>query len=99
MRGEVEKGNASPSDYALLTDRVNLNTGTKQIYGTQVAYNTKTGQAYPKPLKDSANVNERRKAMGLDPIEAYLNRMTEMHFEMNKESYVKQGVTEPKLYN
>ena len=58
-----------------------------------------TGQAYPKPLEDSLGVNERRKSIGLEPIEEYLNGMTEMHFEMNKEHYLKKGVTEPILYN
>ena len=98
MKIEVDKGNAIPSNYGLLVDRVNLNTGEKQIYGTQVTYNTETGQAYPKPLEDSLKVNERRKSIGLKPIEEYLNGMTEMHFEMNKENYLKKGVTEPKLY-
>lgn len=98
MKIEVGKGNAIPSNYGLLVDRVNLNTGNKQIYGTQMTYNMETGQAYPKPLEDSSEVNERRKSIGLEPIEEYLNRMTEMHFEMNKENYLKKGVTEPKLY-
>jgi hypothetical protein len=98
MKIEVDKGNAIPSNYGLLVDRVNLNTGNKQIYGTQVTYNMETGQAYPKPLEDSLRVNERRKSVGLEPIEEYLNGMTEMHFEMNRENYLKKGVTEPKLY-
>lgn len=98
MKIEVDNGNAIPSNYGLLVDRVNLNTGQKQVFGTQVTYNLKTGQAYPKPLQDSLNVNKRRKSIGLEPIEEYLNRMTEMHFEMNKENYLKKGVTEPKLY-
>ena len=98
MKIEVDKENAIPSNYGLLVDRVNLNTGKKQVYGTQVTYNMETGQAYPKPLEDSLKVNERRKSIGLEPIEVYLNSMTEMHFEMNKENYLKKGVTEPKLY-
>lgn len=98
MKIEVDKGNAIPSNYGLLIDRVKLNTGKKQVYGTQVTYNMKTGQAYPRNLEDSLNVNKRRKSVGLEPIEEYLNGMTEMHFEMNKDNYLKKGVTEPKLY-
>jgi len=98
MKIEVDKGNAPPSNYGLLVDRVKLNTGQKQVYGTQVAYNLKTGQAYPKKLADSVTVNDRRKSIGLEPIEIYLNRMSQMHFEMNKEGYLKIGITEPKLY-
>lgn len=98
MKIEVDKGNAIPSNYGLLVDRVKLNTGEKQVFGTQVTYNMETGQAYPRDLEDSLNVNKRRKSVGLEPIEEYLNQMTEMHFEMNKEIYLKKGVTKPKLY-
>ena len=98
MKIEVDKGNGIPRNYGLLVDRVNLNTGKKQIYGTQVTYRKETGQAYPKPLDDSLNVNKRRKAVGLEPLEEYLNHMTISHFEMNKENMIKRGITEPKLY-
>lgn len=98
MKKEVEKQNADSRNYGLLVDRVNLNTGKAQIYGTQVTYNMNNGQAYPKKLADSVNVNKRRKSIGLEPIEEYLNRMSEMHFEMNKENYLNKGITKPKLY-
>ena len=98
MKQEVEQGNADSKSYALLVDRVKLNTGQRQIYGTQVDYNFKLAQAYPKKLADSLNVNQRRKSVGLEPIEVYLNRMSEMHFEMNKEGYIENGINQPKLY-
>lgn len=69
MKLEVEKGNADPGSYGLLVDRVNLNTGKPQVYGTQVTYNTQICQAYPRDLTDSATVNERRKSIGLPSIE------------------------------
>lgn len=98
MKVEVDKENADPSNYGYLVDRVKINTGEAQVYGTQVAYNTQICQAYPKELTDSANVNERRKSIGLPSIEEYLNGITQMHFDMNKERYVSKGITEPKLY-
>lgn len=98
MKIEVDKGNADPSNYGLLVDRVKLNTGQKQVYGTQVDYNFDIAQAYPKKLMDSINVNKRRESIGLEPIEVYLNDMTKMNFEMNKEFYLKKGITKPKLY-
>ncbi len=98
MKIEVDKNNADPNSFALLTDRVKINTEKKQIYGTQVDYNWKIAQAFPKNLADSASVNERRKSVGLEPIEIYLNRMSEMNFEMNKKGYLKNGINEPKLY-
>lgn len=98
MKIEVDKGNANSREYGLLTDRVKLNTGQKQIYGTQVAYNMEICQAFPKNLTDSINVNKRRAEIGLQPIEEYLNHMTQSHFKMNKDYYSKTGVTEPRLY-
>ena len=84
-------------NYGLLTDRVKINTGEKQIYGTQVTYNS-FGQAYPKNLADSMNVNKLRAEVGLEPIEEYLNNMTQMHFEMNKKYLESKGITAPILY-
>ncbi len=97
LKQEVNKKNADGSNYGLLTDRVRINKGEKQIYGTQVTYNGQ-GQAYPKPLLDSANVNKRRAEVGLEPIEQYLNMMTLMHFEMNKDNLKARGINEPRLY-
>ena len=98
LKTQYEKGNADGRNYALLTDRVNLNSGEEQVYGTQVTYVVETGQAIPKTLVDSSNVNERRKSVGLIPLEEYLNRMTISHFEMNKEFMLQRGIEEPKLY-
>lgn len=98
LKIEVGKNNAAGSNYGLLTDRVKINSGSKQIYGTQVTY-TDQGQAYPKPLLDSANVNKRRSEIGLEPIEDYLNQMTLMHFEMNKALLNSRGISEPRLYH
>ena len=97
LKIEVDKKNANGKNFGLLTDRVRLNTGEQQIYGTQVTYNP-IGQAYPRDLADSAGVNKRRAEVGLEPLEEYLNMMTEMHFEMNKEYLKSQGINEPKLY-
>ena len=97
LRIEVDNKNADGSNYGLLTDRVKINTGEKQVYGTQVSYNS-LGQAYPKDLADSVNVNKRRAEVGLEPIEDYLNMMTQMHFEMNKEYLKSKGITKPLLY-
>lgn len=98
MKPQVAKGKANPKNYAYLTDRVRINTGRKQVYGTQVTYNVDSCQALPKPLEDSLTVNARRKEIGLESIEEYLNLMGTMHFEMNRATYEKKGITKPKLY-
>lgn len=98
MKIEVDKGNAKPSNYGLLVDRVKLNIGEAQVYGTQVTYNMNIGQAYPKKLADSINVDQRRKSIGLEPLKNYLNSMSESHFLMNKKYYSDKGITEPTFY-
>lgn len=98
MEIAVKNRNAQASNYGLLMDRVRINTGGKQVYGTQVVYNTDVCQAYPKPLEDSMSVNKRRELVGLEPLEIYLNRMSVSHFEMNKQNYESRGINAPKLY-
>lgn len=98
MKKQVDKKNASPENYAYLTDRVLLNTNRKQVYGTQVTYNTDSCQALPRPLQDSLTVNDRRKAMGMESIEEYLNGIGTSHFLMNRAIYEQKGITKAKLY-
>ncbi|MEP2023426.1 MAG: DUF6624 domain-containing protein [Reichenbachiella sp.] len=97
METQISKENANKRNFAYLTDRVNKNMGKKLIYGTQVTYN-RFGQAIPQSLEDSANVDVRRADVGLEPLVDYLNRMTESHWEMNKENMINRGITEPKLH-
>lgn len=98
MEKEVLKKNADVKDFAYLTDRVALNTGKKQLYGTQVTYNTKICRAYPKPVADSLQMNNRRKRIGMPPVEVYLNEISQFHFEMNKASYEAKGITKAQQY-
>lgn len=65
---------------AMFQDRVLMNRGEKQIYGTQIRSerltNPETGETYDSsyvwPIENPAEVNERRLSVGLDtPIEEY----------------------------
>ncbi len=97
MKIEVEKDNASSTNYAYLVDRVNINTGNDQVYGTQFDYN-EYGQAFPKNISDTTGIDQRRKSVDLIPMVERMNEMTTSHFMMNKDHYKDQGITEPKLY-
>lgn len=98
LKKEVRKNNASSENYALLYDRIKINNGEKQLFGTQVEYK-KNGQAIPKKgLIDTANVDKLRKKYNLDPLKKYLNLMTDRHFNMNKDILLKEGITEPIFY-
>lgn len=84
MLPEVQRKNVSPVNYAYLIDRVAVNAGQPEEYGTQVAYEGPgLGKAVPKSLRDPAHVNQRRAAIGMEPLENYLGMMTKMHLEMN----------------
>lgn len=98
MKLEVDRDNASAQDYAYLVDRVRKNKGKKQLYGTQITHDANMW-AIPEPLEDSLKVNERRIAIGLVPIETYLNEYMEIHFEMNQAYYEKQGIEKPFAYS
>ncbi len=74
MREAVQKGNARPSNLALLEDRVALRQGKKQIYGSQIYTDKETGEAYVAPLIDPEHVDERRAKMGLGRLADYARR-------------------------
>lgn len=98
LKKEVKKNNAHRNEYAMLEDRVAINSNQKQRFGTQVIYN-KAEQAIPRNgLTDSVNVDQLRSEYGLPTFKEYYNQMTIMHFEMNKKNFLKRGITEPKLY-
>lgn len=60
---------ASPSHLAYLTDRVRTGRGDKQLYGTQFV---KDGDNWvPAPIEDEAQVDARRKRIGLGTMAEY----------------------------
>ena len=62
----VKNGDLSKSQYALMKDRMLMDEGKPQIYGSQI----KNGKLYK--LESPEIVNERRKEMEMGPIEEYL---------------------------
>ncbi|MBO3117489.1 hypothetical protein J4050_12065 [Winogradskyella sp. DF17] len=64
----VKNGDLSKQQYALMKDRMLMDEGKAQIFGSQI----KNGKLYD--LDSPETVNERRQEMGLEPIEDYLKR-------------------------
>ncbi len=64
------KDEVNQIDRAYFEDRVLVNSGKKQIYGTQLTQ--KDGELVPEPIKDEANVNKRRESVGLEPLAEYI---------------------------
>ena len=81
MKVEVKKGLASGSDYAYLTDRVMVNTGHKQIYGTQMYTDPTTGISAPLPLEYPNKVEQLRMAAGLDSLKKYIHLMNSFYID------------------
>lgn len=66
----VEEGRASGRDLAFLTDRVRKHEGRPQLYGTQTE--VVDCRRIPYPIQDPDGVDRRRAAVGLGPLEDYL---------------------------
>jgi hypothetical protein len=73
----VAQKEASPKDFAFLVDRVRLEHGHKQIYGTQYL-TVREGEWVRRPLEDPDRVDERRKSVGLVPILEYENSLQDV---------------------
>jgi len=83
MKLKVDKKNASGQNYAYLIDRINLNEGKQQIYGTQIIMGV--GGTKLKLCVDTLNLDRRRLSVGLKPIKEYLKQCDAMFYEMNKD--------------
>lgn len=70
LTAAVAAGDASCTDQAYLTDRVLLFEGEQQVYGTQMT--RRDGKWVPDDLRDPEDVDERRAAVGMEPLAEYL---------------------------
>lgn len=70
-------GDVSLQDVALLTDRIRVNKGLSQIYGTQ--FRQIDGKHVPKDIEDMGNVDKRRAEMGLDTLDENIKRIYEKY--------------------
>lgn len=73
LKHAVDKGNAEGWHYAFLTDRIRMNSGRKQVYGTQTIVDSNGELDYVVPLEDPDNVDSLRRSVGLEPMDVYLD--------------------------
>jgi hypothetical protein len=66
----VERSEATSRQLAYLTDRVRMNEGREQLYGTQIA-DVEDGRAVPWPVESPDQLDERRERIGLEPFAEY----------------------------
>jgi hypothetical protein len=71
LRQAVKLGKAKSQHLALLEDRTALEEGKKQIYGSQIVRDPKTGKPVIAPMEDEKDVDVRREGVGLGPLKEY----------------------------
>lgn len=69
MAEALEAGEASPRLFGYLEDRVRVNSGRPQLYGTQFLEDA-SGMR-PRPIESPNRLAERRADVGMDPFEEY----------------------------
>ena len=68
LKSAVRENKASPQNLAYLTDRIAVFEEKLQLYGTQFDWD-ENGNLSPNPYDNLTKVNERRKSIGLNPLE------------------------------
>lgn len=74
---EAPEGEVSKKLIAYLEDRVRVNQGQGQLYGTQ--FIQEGGKHVPRPIEDEDKVDERREVMGMDTLEDQIKLMYERY--------------------
>lgn len=75
IRTAEKQGKLLSSNLAILEDRVRMRKGLKQLYGSQGFSDKKTGKKYFYPIEAPDGVDDRRKSMGLIPMQEYAKAM------------------------
>ena len=73
LKRAVKENQAFPQNEAYLTDRVLINQGKKQKFGTQLK--VKNNKLVFSPISDKKNVNKRREKYGLNSLEEYFKEI------------------------
>jgi hypothetical protein len=67
LRDAVKRSDAMGGHLAMLEDRLLVDEGKPQVYGSQLAANPLRFE----PIEDEAHVDERRRSVGLEPLAEY----------------------------
>jgi hypothetical protein len=73
MMKEAPAGEVNITDVAYLTDRVCINRGRGQLYGTQ--FTQEDGRHIPRTIEDEANIDARRAEVGMGPLSEQIQHM------------------------
>jgi len=70
---EVSVSEVDQINMAYLEDRVRVNRGQRQLYGTQ--FTQVDNQHIPQPIEDEANIDTRRAGAGMGPLKEQIDMM------------------------
>lgn len=76
LRDAVASGDVTAAEVAMLEDRIAFFEGRPQRYGTQYDWN-EGGELVPWVIEDEARVDDRRRAVGLPPLDEHTRRVRE----------------------
>ena len=74
----AKEGEARKSNVAYLTDRVRVNSGEPQLFGTQF-YTNKKGEFVPRPIEDIEHLDERRRKLELESFKEYEEKVKDFY--------------------
>lgn len=85
IKAACEAGEGSCMEYAKIQDRILVNKGELQIYGMQFRYG-KDRKLEPFPVENAEYVDQRRKAIGLEPLKVYLKRKIDFDWTVEQKN-------------
>ena len=80
LEAAFKKGEAQPLRYAKMKDRLLVEEGKKQLYGTQLKFVKGKKELYP--IQDPGKVDQRRKKIGLEPLKPYLKKRFNINWDV-----------------
>lgn len=75
-----KKGEAQPLRYAKMGDRLLVEEGKEQLYGTQIKFENLIREPYP--IQDPEYVDKRRAEIGLGPLRPYLKERFDIDWQV-----------------
>jgi hypothetical protein len=81
MYAAVLKRELDEGLYGTSLDRVLIQQGKKQMYGTQFDVDPATGKCEPKPIEDAEHVDERRLRAGMTRLAEYTKELCDMYLQ------------------
>jgi hypothetical protein len=85
MQKKFESGDLAGPNYALFLDRVLVEDGKRQVYGSRaMAFAQWNGEAVLYPIEDEANVDKHRAEVGLSSLAEYRMLLKRMYYPQSK---------------